>query len=579
MDPSLVGADAEVKMKAVALRLGARWGGKGGFSSLLLLPALAFLAIFFFYPLARIFAYALDVQLLTQPAAWTLLRKVLGFTIYQAALSTFLTLLVAIPLAFLFGRYTFPAKSFWKAIVSVPFLLPTLVVAAGFNAFLGERGWLNLGLMRLLDLSKPLLPFNGTLTAILIAHVFYNTTLLVRILIYTLEHLDPRLEQAARLLGADERRAFWHVIVPLLRPALLAGASLVFLFDFTSFGVILLLGGPRFATLEVEIYVQGVHMLNLPLAAFLSVVQLMCTAILGYLYTFLLRRAAVPLSPRAAPSNIRRPKHWRERFFLTLMWVLLLGLFLLPMLSLPLRSVLRLEAARGERGQVQYGLTLDYYQELFINRRGSLLYVPPLEAMRNSLVFAALTILFSLSLGIPATLALRRSSFLARLADGLLLLPLGTSAVTLGLGFILAFGRAVTSPLLVPLAHTLIALPLVIRTLQPAMATLPIRLREAALVLGASPWRAWGSVEWPILWRAVLTAATFAFTVSVGEFGATLLIARPEYPTLPLAIYRFLSQPGGLNYGQAMAMTTLLMGFTATGLILIERLQWSGREF
>jgi thiamine transport system permease protein len=108
---------------------------------------------------------------------------------------------------------------------------------------------------------------------------------------------------------------------------------------------------------------------------------------------------------------------------------------------------------------------------------------------------------------------------------------------------------------------------------------LPLRLHQAAQVLGASPWRAWWAVEWPILWRAVLTAAMFAFTVSVGEFGATLLIARPEYPTLPLAIYRFLSQPGGLNYGQAMAMTTILMLFTGLGLLLIERLQGGESRF
>ncbi len=566
-------------MRLSGLCLTRRMGGKGTFSSLLLLPALAFLGVFFVYPLARIFAYAFDSQVLRDPRSWELLRKVLGFTIYQATLSTLLTLFVALPLAFLFARYTFLGKSLWRTIVNIPFLLPVLVVAAGFNAFLGERGWVNLGMVRLLGLSAPPLRFSGTLIAILIAHVFYNTTLLVRILAYTLEHLDPRLEQTARLLGADGPRVFWHVTLPLLWPALLAGSSLVFLFDFTSFGVILLLGGVKFSTLEVEIYVQGVHMLNLPLAAFLSVVQLICTAGIGYLYASLLRRAAVSFSPRAVASNVRSPKRWHERFFLNLMLLVLIVLFLLPMLSVPLRSVLRLEAARGERGEVRYGFTLDYYQELFVNRRASIMYVPPLQAMRNSLVFAFLTILFALGLGIPAALGLRHNSLLARLTDGLFLLPLGASAVTLGLGFILAFGRGVTSPLLVPFAHTLIALPLVIRTLQPALVSLPVRLRQAALVLGASPWRAWWAVEWPILWRAVLTAAMFAFTVSVGEFGATLLVARPEYPTLPLAIYRFLSQPGGLNYGQAMAMTTFLMLFTGLGLLLIERLQGMEKGF
>lgn len=554
-------------------------GGKGEASSLLLLPALFFLALFFLYPLAQLFAYALDWRLLGDGKVWELLRRVLFFTVYQAALSTVFTLLIGLPLAFLFARYDFPGKALWRTLLGIPFLLPTVVVAAGFNAFLGDRGWLNLGLMRLLQLERPLIPFTGTLIAIIVAHVFYNTVLLVRVLAYTLEHLDPHLEAAARLLGAHGLRLFWHLSLPLLRPALLAGASLVFLFDFTSFGVILLLGGPTFSTLEVEIYVQGMHMLNLPLAALLSVVQLLCTVGLAFLYSSLLRRGAVPFSLRPPRVNLRFPRAKWERAWVLLMLFLLIGLFLLPMLSLPLRSVLRLEAARGERGQVQYGLTLDYYRELFVNRRGSIFYIPPLEAMRNSLTFAAATVAFSLALGVPAAVALSRRGRWTRLADGLFMLPLGTSAVTLGLGFILAFRRAVTSPLLVPLAHTLIALPLVIRTLQPALLAIPPRLREAALVLGASPWRAWWTVEWPILWRALLAAATFAFTVSLGEFGATLLVARPEYPTLPLAIYRFLSLPGGLNYGQAMAMTTLLMLLTVAGLLFIERLRLPGQEF
>jgi thiamine transport system permease protein len=153
---------------------------------------------------------------------------------------------------------------------------------------------------------------------------------------------------------------------------------------------------------------------------------------------------------------------------------------------------------------------------------------------------------------------------------------MGASAVTLGLGFILTFSSLLASPLLVPLAHTLIALPFVIRTLQPAISSIPDRLRQAASTLGASPFRVWQTVDWPILSRAVLSAATFAFTVSLGEFGAAVLLARPDYPTLPVAIARFLAQPGGLNYGQAMAMSTILMSLTLAGILLIERLRLPG---
>ncbi|MCX7855787.1 MAG: iron ABC transporter permease, partial [Anaerolineae bacterium] len=424
-----------------------------------------------------------------------------------------------------------------------------------------------------LGLGAPPVRFTGTLVAILVAHVFYNTTLVVRLLAHALEHMDPHLEQAARMLGADGGKVLRHITLPLLRPSLLAATALVFLFDFTSFGVILLLGGPTFATLEVEIYVQGMHLLNLPLAALLSVVQLLCTAALSFLYSRFLPRIVTPFSLRPAEANLRSPHRWGEKLFLAAMLVLLIILFLIPMASVPFRSVARLEAARGERGEVRYGLTVDYYRELFLNRRSSLFYVPPLAAARNSLLYALATVLLSMALGTPAAIALARRGRVARTLDALFMLPLGASAVTLGLGFLMVFRRAVTSPWLVPLAHTLIALPLVIRTLQPALASIPPRLREAARVLGASPWRAWWTVEWPILWRASLAAATFAFTVSLGEFGATLLLARPEYPTLPVAIYRFLSQPGGLNYGQAMAMTTILMAFTTGGILIIERLR------
>jgi thiamine transport system permease protein len=146
----------------------------------------------------------------------------------------------------------------------------------------------------------------------------------------------------------------------------------------------------------------------------------------------------------------------------------------------------------------------------------------------------------------------------------------------LGLGFIISFGAWLTSPILVPFVHTLIALPFVIRTLHPAIASIPPRLRQAAASLGASSWEVWKNIDLPILRRASLAAATFAFTISLGEFGATLLISRPEYPTIPVAIERFLSQPGGLNYGQAMAMATLLMSLTLVGILVIEKFRLPG---
>jgi len=192
----------------------------------------------------------------------------------------------------------------------------------------------------------------------------------------------------------------------------------------------------------------------------------------------------------------------------------------------------------------------------------------------------------SLLLGFPAASALVRSNRVTKFLDPLIMLPLGVSAVTVGLGYIITYNKPlslagdslplIASPLIIPLAHTVIALPFVIRTLQPALASIPERLRQAAANLGASRLRAWRAVDLPIISRAALSAATFAFTVSLGEFGAATLLTRPEFPTLPVAIARFLTQPGGLNYGQAMAMSTILMAVTLLGILLIERLRLPG---
>ena len=526
---------------------------------------LSFLAIAFFFPLSRILSLTFELDALT-PANLQITRDAVRFTFYQAILSTLLTLALGLPSAILFARYDFPGKPLLRALTTVPFLLPTVVVAAGFSALLGPRGLIN-------NLILPSAFHLPPLVAILIAHIFYNTTIIIRVVGSALSGLDPKLEHAARSLGADSSRVWWNVTLPLLRPSILASSLLVFLFDFTSFGVILLLGGGQFATLEVEIYNQATRYLNLPLAAWLAVIQLICTLIVAILYTRLSTRFATQLAPRAAQSNVRRSRTIRERIFVMAFSFLLTAFFLLPLSSLPLRSFFRLEADRGQRGEIQYGFTTAYYTELFINRRGSVFYVPPIRATVNSLLYAMATVLLSLLFGFPAAIALARPTGLEKFLDPLILLPLGSSAVMLGLGFIITFGSWLTSPLLVPFAHTLVAFPFVVRTLQPAIASIPERLRQAASSLGASPFEVWKAIDFPILRRATLAAATFAFTISLGEFGATLLIARPEYPTIPVAIERFLSQPGGLNYGQAMAMATILMTLTLISILFIEKLR------
>jgi len=549
------------------------------------LAPLGFLALFYFYPLSSI----LQVSFARGESGWmgalldTLASSstygVLGFTFWQAVLSTLLTLAVGLPGAYLFARYRFPGKSLLQALTTIPFVMPTLVVAAAFNTLLGPRGWINLGLMQIFSLEVPPVVLTNSLAGILLAHVFYNTTIVLRMVGDFWSHIDPRLVQAAQVLGGNRWRTFWQVTVPLLLPVVLAASLLVFIFDFSSFGVILLLGGPRFATLEVEIYTQTVSLFNLPTAASLAVIQLACTLGLTVMYTRLSNRVSRPLSLRPKTYTQERLASRRSRLFAGGMLVLLMTLFILPLVSLAFRSITHLESTRLDTQPIQRGLTLDFYRELSVNRRQSMFYAPPTSAIGLSLGYASATVLLSLLLGLPAAWSLARSAQnpFNRLMDPLLMLPLGTSAVTLGLGFIIALDQPPldlrNSWALIPLAHTLVAFPFVVRSLAPALRSIRPQLHQAAATLGASPGVVFRTIDLPLVGRSLLVAAVFAFTISLGEFGATAMIARPEYPTVPVAIYRFISQPGAMNYGQALALSTLLMLITSLGILLIERLR------
>lgn len=485
-------------------------------------------------------------------------------------------MLLGLPAAYLFSHYEFPGKSLLRIAVTLPFILPTVVVAAGFNALIGPRGWANLILMEIFSLNEAPIHLLNSLYAILLAHIFYNTSVVIRVVSAAWQQLDLRLEQAGRVLGASQWQNFWKVVFPLLLPSILSAILLVFLFDFTSFGVIMLLGGPRFATIEVEIYIQTMHMLNFPLASLLSVLQLLFTFLITALSIKLGGASMAPFMPRLRGERVKRLSSDGSKIFAMCMIFLLVLILVLPVVALGLRSVTQLEAVRGGRGSFTSGLTLDFYREIFINRRQSLFYVPPITAVRNSMIYALSASVLSDFLGMLAALALTRTQRKSIWLDSLLMLPLGTSAVTMGFGFIIAFSQLSNAlyyyPLLIPIVHTLVSLPFVVRVLQPALAAIPQSLRQAAKALGASPFQVWRNIDLPIIGRAVAVSAIFSFTISLGEFGATSFLTRPDIPTIPIAIFRYLNLPGALNYGQAMVMATILLIVCGLSMWLMESL-------
>lgn len=527
-----------------------------------LIPA-AFLVLFFAWPAATLVARGFH-----DGSAWTIdgFRTVfgsrrtwsaVGFTLGSAALSTVVCLLLGLPGAYLLYRCTFRGRDLLRALITVPFVLPTVVVGVAFGSLLrrdGLLGWLGL---------------EGTPVAILAAMVFFNYSVIVRTVGTMWSRLDPRLAQAAGTLGASPLRALRTVTLPALTPAIVSGASLVFLFSASSYGIVMVLGQSKYRTIETEIWFLTTRLLDLPSAAALSITQLIIVTIAlwlsGRAQAHMTR--ALKLQPDVdAERGLDLSRDGGALITTLTVAIVLLGL---PLANLVWRSLHR----GGE-------FTVANYVQLAVEGGGS---VSVWDALRTSLTTALAATALAVTLGmLVALVASRRPRRpLGRSALGalesLFLLPLGVSAVTVGFGYLITLNRPPldlrSSIVLIPIAQAVVALPLVIRTLLPTLRAIDPRQLEAAATLGSTPWQVLRRIELPHLGRAVGLAVGFAFATSLGEFGATSFLARPDNPTLPVLIFRLFGRPGSENYGVALAASVVLAGLAGITMAAAERMR------
>ena len=539
------------------------WGERAGWTLAVAGP-LAFLTVFFAWPVVTLVGRglapdgALDLsgfgEVLARERTWRILTQ----TLTQATLGTAVCVALGIPGALVLYRRSFPGRDLLRGVVTVPFVLPSVVVGVAFHALVTRGGPLEaLGL-------------DGTLTAVAAALAFFNYGLVVRTVGTMWSRLDPRAVEAARALGASPGRAFATVTLPALAPAIASAASLTFLFCATAYGVVLVLGGVGIGTIETEIYRLTTQYLDLRGAAVLSVVQLGVIALA--LWVAERARAATQtrlrLRTEAPTSRLRAA----DAPALAVTAVTVVGLLVAPMAVLVMRSLQRDGA-----------WTLANYTDLGTTGGRSALLVTVWEAAANSVSVAVAAAAIALTLGVAVCLVVSRrprSRALARVITGLdaaFMLPLGVSAVTVGFGFLITLARpplALTrSWWILPLAQAVVAVPLVVRTLLPALRAIDPRQREAAAALGAGPGRVLLTVDGPQLLRAGGLAAGFALATSLGEFGATSFLARPQEPTLPVVVYRLIGSPGSQNQGMALAGGVVLAVGSAAVMLGCEWLQ------
>lgn len=520
------------------MRIGEGAGGARSGVLLLLIP-LTFLALFYAFPLAVTIAAAS-----AEAFAWLATPYVIGqlrVATLQALLSAALTLAIAMPLAWLHHARRIPWSETQLAVHAAPFVLPVFVVVYGIQLTLGRA-----------------LP---PLAAVVLAHAYYNHGFAARVLRATLDRRPRRLEDAARTLGASPCAAFARVSLPLLLPSLVAVALLAFLFSFAAFGTVLFLGGGEVSTPETLMYAQlGGAFPREERAAALGALQLALSLALFLAYVTLLRRTrGLEQQPQPARATAR-PHHT------------LLALTAVTASSLPIAAVL----VGGFR--VQGTWSLEVWRAILDPHHPAHLAGFDLpRALGLSLGYAALASL--LALGLTALLAYGLPSLGTRartLVDALTALPLGTSSLLLGVGYLLAFGAGALLDLrgtlvVIVLVHTLVAFPFAARILLPAFELRDRRLDEAAALLGASPLGVARRVHLPLLAAPLAAAAGLAAAASLGDFGASLLLMRPDNMSLAVWIGRHDAPFDPMMKAQAIALTGALAALTTASFLALSR--------
>ena len=522
--------------------------------SLALLP-LVFLAVALVAPVVRLLVEGFGGGDLAQarPLDWMALwhddylRWRLLWSFLQAAITCVLALLLGLPVAWVLARREFPGRVLALRLLMLPFVVPTLVAAMGVLALWGPRGWLG----------EPLAAAGWSLEdtpwLLLYGNLFFNLCLVVRAGVDALDQVSAPRVAAARTLGASPWRVFWRVEWPSIAPWMASALCLVFLYCLSGFGLALILGGQRFATVEVEIYSLVAYELELGQAGVLAVWMLLLTGGVALGYAWLERRLAAP--GRVTPLLRERPQGvWQWLAVWAAMAVL--GL----VCGAPLVAIL-LQAAKA----VWAGTGAQVLGE-----------ADTLAALWNTLRFSTMALLLATGLGMTHALAVRAWDASAAWQGGALVwraaayLPFVVSPVTVAFGLLLMYPDWTASLAMLVGAYALLAYPFVAKSLTAGLDNLPNHYAQAAATLGAGPWRVFWRVTLPLVGSALRRGMAFAAATALGEFAVSLFLSRPEWTTLTTLIYQRLGRPGAANLEAALVLACLLMLLALAAFVLIE---------
>ena len=498
-------------------------------------PAFVLVGVFFALPLVVLALEGLVLRDLVDALGRSATRSVWWFTTWQATVSTILTMIVALPATWLVSRNQFRGRRLLVALLTLPFLLPTVVVGVAFLELLPSS-------------------LRYTAGAVILAHVYFNVAVFVRIVGPAWSAIPDSLIRAARSLGASPWVSFLTITIPLLRRALISAIGITFLFCFTSYGVVRILGGPRLSTVETEIYFRAVALGDTSTAIALGILQMIVLALVASILGRLGGSRSIALAASTSPEA-----HRNHHALVSAIAVFYAVIICAPLAHVFSRSVI-------VRGNTSWA----GWRQVFDGDFGGM--------VMQSLEYAAVSSMLTLVVGygVAHSIVHRRM----RVLESFSAATLTVSSVTLGLAIIITFDDPPLDLrswwLITPIAHTLVALPIVVRTITPVMSAIPPGLTHAAATLGAAPGRAWATVQWPLVRGGALAALAMSFAVSVGEFGATSFLTRRASETMPVAITRLLGRPGDVNQLGAYAMASILIVICAMAVATVERSRVTG---
>lgn len=502
---------------------------------------LLILLLFLVAPLTRLvlegWGWMGDFTQSTPLAPWAIwqddyLRWRVVWSLVQASITCFAALALGLPIAWVLARFEFAGRSLVLRLLMLPFVVPTVVAALGVLALWGPSGVLGVAFG---------INVQDTPWLLLYGNLFFNLCLVVRAGADALAQVSARQVAAARTLGATSWRAFWRIEWPAIAPWLMSSMCLVFLYCFAGFGLALILGGQRYATVEVEIYTLVAHELQLGQASALALWMLMLTGSVAVVYAALEKRLAAPM--RTEPIERQRPRGAGQ-------WVALAGalaaLFFFcaaPILAIAWRAI---------------GAGVEAWSQV--------LDPETLGALWNTLRFSAVALVLATLLGVLHAMA-AQASVIWRAAA---FLPFVVSPVTVAFGLLLLYPSMTASLSLLLVAYAVLAYPFVAKALAAGLDGLPAHLHQAARTLGASPWRTFWRVTLPMLRPALRRGMAFAAATALGEFAVTLFLSRPEWSTLTTLVYQRLGRPGDANLDVAMVLACVLMALALLAFMMIE---------